>query len=164
MNNVKIPNNLIATIVLIAKWALGLALAVGVVGCTSAPPVINTEETQETTTPTYEPEPYVEPEPVKTDLQLAKDYCNVLYPKGKQYVEVTDNGQTLLVDTESEYGSIENAGCFLAYIDTPRRITSAMSNTTALMGAQTDQANGYTYRWTYHPDNGVNIIVSSLIS
>ena len=76
-------------------------------------------------------------------------------------MKIADDGDTLLVDTKSEHGDVENAACVLQSIDTPKRITSAISNTTAMMGVQQDTANGYSYRWSYHPDNGLNVIVSS---
>jgi len=115
-------------------------------------------EEQYGTTPEPSPTPTKKE---KTFLQIAKQYCNVVYPKGKKYVKIADEGATLLVDTKSEHGDVDNAACVTQNIDTPKRITSAIANTTAMMGAQTDSANGYSYRWSYHPDNGLNLIISS---
>jgi hypothetical protein len=35
-----------------------------------------------------------------------------------------------------------------------------MEGTRALDGRQTQTADGYSYTWSYHPDNGLDIIIT----
>lgn len=93
-----------------------------------------------------------------TALQEAYTGCSTL--DGIEYVTVADEGTTLTVDTQNKYGSIDAAACILQAIGTPSAIITAIDSTTGLMGVQTESANGYDYRWSYHPDNGMNIIVT----
>ena len=35
-----------------------------------------------------------------------------------------------------------------------------MGRTTAMMGVQDAKADGVEYSWSYHPDNGVNMVIT----
>lgn len=51
-------------------------------------------------------------------------------------------------------------GCALGNIGTPESTIAKMEQTRALDGMQTDTSGGYPYTWTYHPDNGLDIIIT----
>jgi hypothetical protein len=72
---------------------------------------------------------------------------------------LADGGDAIVVDTGSEYGSPTGMNCVLAELDTPQSITAQMGRTTAMMGVQDAEDDGLTYSWSYHPDNGVNMVI-----
>lgn len=49
--------------------------------------------------------------------------------------------------------------CALSALDMPASISAKMAQTTALMGMQTDTWDGIEVSWSYHPDNGFNVIL-----
>jgi len=142
-------------------------LALAAAGCTTTDGAMTDAEpigaeTLGPETPAVAPAPAPSPSRTRefTDLQIARTYCKkVEEAAGMRYVSVTDGGRSMLVDTRSEHGGVEGMVCMLSFIGTPRWVLSAMSSTTALQGVQTAKAKGYSYRWTYHPDNGFNLIV-----
>ena len=150
-----------------ALGAMAAVLAIAAAGCatseramTDAEPIGG--ETPSTQSPAATPAPTPSPSRTRefTDLQLARMYCKkVADADGMRYVSVTDGGSSMLVDTKSEHGDVEGMVCMLSFVGTPKWVLSAMSSTTALQGVQTAKAKGYSYRWTYHPDNGFNLIV-----
>ncbi len=99
---------------------------------------------------------------------MAVHHCD--WPQG---VEVVDDGAGLLIDGESdsqsfrhesgdepEAASIEDIACLLSKLDTPDTVASRMDSTRALDGTQTATWDGNTATWTYHPDNGLDIVIS----
>jgi hypothetical protein len=94
-------------------------------------------------------------------LAQAYDECGLESVEG---TELADGGKTLLVDTMGE-DEISGASyfdyqCVLTALDTPTRITNRMGETSSLDGQQTDSADGLTYFWKYHPDDGIRLTVS----
>lgn len=73
---------------------------------------------------------------------------------------LADEGQTILIDTRSEYGDVAAAVCVMSELDTPQSITAQISRTTAMMGVQDGDHDGLHYSWSYHPDNGMNLVIS----
>lgn len=80
---------------------------------------------------------------------------------------VQDGGTTLVLDGRGEDDSsasdaleIEEQACALGAINTPDHIVTLMDQTRALDGRQTQQHDGYTYSWTYHPDTGLDIVIT----
>lgn len=51
--------------------------------------------------------------------------------------------------------------CILSGLEIPERVTSHMSSTRALDGTQNDAWDAYEARWTYHPDDGLNLTLWS---
>jgi hypothetical protein len=76
---------------------------------------------------------------------------------------VTDNGQTLLVDSsgEEDFGKLPSAGldCVLDGLSMPDAVRSHMLGTRALDGRQEDAWPGFTASWSYHPNQGLDLIV-----
>jgi hypothetical protein len=75
------------------------------------------------------------------------------------------SGDTLTVDTAGEDpasgdDTTEGLACILTALDTPRHITARMAATRALDGTQTGTWDAYTATWTYHPDHGMDVVIS----
>lgn len=92
-----------------------------------------------------------------TRLQLAKEFCSA--------GELSDGDRTLVVDTEGEeYGSgvstFEDLGCILGQVSTPDAVIARMEATRALDGMQSESWDGFEASWTYHPDDGLDIIIT----
>jgi hypothetical protein len=47
----------------------------------------------------------------------------------------------------------------LRALDTPDSVFSRMESTNSLQGPQETEFDGLVMRWTYHPDNGLDIII-----
>lgn len=96
-------------------------------------------------------------EPVTYRLKDAKTLCKAL----KRSRGLSGNRAFLAVDTANEYDTkgVKTVGCVLGALDTPKYVIKMMEGTTALMGAQKVKVDGLKYRWTYHPDNGLDLII-----
>jgi hypothetical protein len=70
-----------------------------------------------------------------------------------------DENTTLIIDTGSERGSLVAMTCVLNHLQTSQAIRAQMDATTAMMGVQDAEEDGITYKWSYHPDNGVNMVI-----
>ena len=75
-------------------------------------------------------------------------------------LSLEDEGATIVIDTGSEYGDASGYLCVLERLDVPSSITAQMDRTTALMGVQDAEDEGIEYSWSYHPDNGVNMVIT----
>lgn len=78
---------------------------------------------------------------------------------------LADENKTLLIDMEGvEYGSgeatIDDIVCVLAELDAPQSIMARMESTRALDGMQTADWSGFEATWTYHPDDGLDLILT----
>jgi hypothetical protein len=76
-----------------------------------------------------------------------------------------DEDHTLLIDMMGEeYSSgtatIDDVGCVLAALAAPTSVTARMDSTRALDGMQTATWDGYSASWTYHPDDGLDLIIT----
>ena len=79
-------------------------------------------------------------------------------------VDVMDKGKSLNLRTtgeESEGADFLTVGCVLTELNAPDSLTTRLGSTRALDGTQTGEWAGFTASWTYHPDNGLNIIVET---
>ena len=88
-------------------------------------------------------------------LQAAYDSCS----DSDGTLDVGDDGHSLFSDTGAE-GKLTETACVLLAIDTPDRIVNEMDSTTALMGRQSAEDGDFTYEWSYHPDNGMNLVIA----
>lgn len=75
-------------------------------------------------------------------------------------LEQGDGGDSIIVDTGSKYGSVVGMNCVLSALKTPASIKASIGNTTALMGSRDAEHDGISYSWSYHPDNGVNMVIT----
>lgn len=51
--------------------------------------------------------------------------------------------------------------CVLDELDVPDSVTSKVEATTSMDGRQADSWDGFDLSWTYHPDNGLEIIIET---
>lgn len=90
---------------------------------------------------------------LESSLEQAVNSCGV--------GEIEDEGSTLLIDGAGKYGmTIEDLVCLLAEIDTPSSTIALIDSTRALDGRQEDSWDGIQAQWTYHPDNGLDMVLT----
>jgi hypothetical protein len=91
-------------------------------------------------------------------LQTAFDSC-----EGKDVgdtLSLGDNGHSIVIDTGSEYGDPTGYACVIEDLGVPESIRAQMDRTTALQGVQEASHDGMSFSWSYHPDNGVNMVIT----
>jgi hypothetical protein len=77
---------------------------------------------------------------------------------------LADGGRTISFDTagDEDYGvgdDIEDVACVLLALRAPSFIVTEIDNTRALDGMQRDGWRKLKASWTYHPDNGLSIVI-----
>jgi hypothetical protein len=107
----------------------------------------------------------------KTALETALETCNIF---GEPWATLGDNNKTLTIDgagkddnsTDADGNQafnaapIEKQACVLQAVQAPQSVISQMSQTRALDGMQDATWGQFSAKWTYHPDNGLDIIVT----
>jgi|SRR5699024_1019954 len=92
-------------------------------------------------------------------LTQAAQACDL--PMG---VNVQDDGVTLVFDHEGEDdfagGDLEDIMCVFTELDMPSRIRTHMSQTTSMDGRQTASWDNLEVQWSYHPDRGLDGMVT----
>lgn len=89
-----------------------------------------------------------------------KAYETCLTPTG---VTVSDGGKSIIINGmgEESYGAtVYDTACILSAINTPSYILSNMETTNSLMGRQSDTFDGIDVSWSYHPDNGLDVVIN----
>lgn len=76
-----------------------------------------------------------------------------------KFFQVADEGKTFIASGVKS-DMVGFLGCFLTEFDTPQAIVAAMDTTTSMMGRQEQSDGDMSYQWTYHPDNGMDLIVT----
>ncbi|WP_460391835.1 hypothetical protein [Actinophytocola sediminis] len=97
------------------------------------------------------------PANVPSPIEAAHDRCTA--------GDLGDGGTTLVLDMEGEeYGSgtatFDDVTCVLVALDVPTSVTSRMNGTRALDGMQDAEWDGIEASWTYHPDAGLDVILT----
>jgi hypothetical protein len=92
-----------------------------------------------------------------TKLRLAYNACSA--------GDLADNDHTMIIDSQGEDydsgdASFDDLTCVLRELDVPASVTAQMDQTRALDGMQSADWNGFTASWTYHPDNGLDLIIT----
>lgn len=80
-------------------------------------------------------------------------------------VTVEDDGHTLLVATlpqdDDPLGVSTTAlTCVQQALDMPTWLTESMGQTRSLDGRQSEEWSNFSAQWSYHPDNGLNLIIT----
>lgn len=96
-----------------------------------------------------------------TNINAAVEKCNLA---SSQYVSVMDSGYSLSLDGRSDSSSVDgieisDTSCVLDELGVPSYIRMLMSNTRALDGMQREEFDVTKIYWSYHPDNGLDIII-----
>jgi hypothetical protein len=76
---------------------------------------------------------------------------------------IADDGKTFVIDSSGEEDSsgisYESFSCILNAINMPTAVQSHIGDTRALDGRQEDSWEGFTASWSYHPDDGLDMII-----
>jgi len=97
-----------------------------------------------------------------TVLENAAESCSVVYDLG---FSIDEDGKSAYMDGKGEEEaylytmSTEDQVCILDELEAPTSVYSRISNTNSLMGVQDAEWDNITVRWTYHPDNGLDISI-----
>lgn len=97
--------------------------------------------------------------PAESILSAAQRKCT---PR-EAGVRLGDHGKSLTIQTagkKSDGISITDLACLLREMKTTDAIISEMDTTRALDGRQSAEWNDLRASWTYHPDDGLNIVVT----
>ena len=126
------------------RWAaIAIPLGVAAVALLAGPPIIRAA--QDAMTPR---------------LEKAADACNLM-----TLLIVGDEGKTLTLTTagksgkSASYTDIKDVACVLTELEVPSYVISHIDSTRALDGQQTDEWDGISARWTYHPEDGLHLVL-----
>lgn len=125
-----------------SRWvAIAIPLGVAAVALLAGPPIIHAA--QEAMTPRFE---------------TAAEACELM-----PLLVVADKGTTLTLTTAGEsgvsYTGIEDVACVLTELEVPSYVVSHIDSTRALDGQQTDEWDGISARWTFHPESGLHLVL-----
>ncbi|MGV2384733.1 MAG UNVERIFIED_CONTAM: hypothetical protein LOD86_05625 [Thermobifida fusca] len=99
------------------------------------------------------------PTPELTRLEAAKREC----APGDPDIRLGDNGTSMQIyragAEERPGASFTQAFCILDELEIPDAVVAHIEGTRALDGRQEATWNGFTASWTYHPDDGLNLIL-----
>ena len=94
-----------------------------------------------------------------TRLESAKETC----APHSSFIRLGDGGTSLIITgagaEERSGASITQVACILAELDVPDSVISQIDGTRALDGRQHASWDGISASWTYHPDDGLNMIL-----
>lgn len=79
--------------------------------------------------------------------------------------DLSDADRTLVIDTQGEdYGSdtFDGLMCTLGELGTPQSVIARMEQTRALDGMQDARWDDFDASWTYHPDAGLDLIITEV--
>ena len=126
------------------RWAaIAIPLGVAAVALLAGPPIIRAS--QEAMAPRFE---------------RAAEACELA-----PVLVVADKGKTLTLTTagksgkSASYTDIEDVACVLYELEVPSYVTSHIDSTRALDGQQTDEWDGISARWTFHPESGLHLVL-----
>jgi hypothetical protein len=96
----------------------------------------------------------------KTALRQAYEDCN-------HAGVIDDSDRTLFLDLKGEepgsgVTTTIQLACVLSALEAPSYVTRAMESTRALDGRVTETWDGFEATWTYHPDEGLDVLIREL--
>ena len=130
----------------------------GLAACSTADNSIQRPSTEDTDTQQPVTDKYAR-------LRQAYDKVKLQYSSATLCYEIGDDGSYIEVDTNpldfDDYYNptyIKIIEAFNEELGVPDYVYKLMITTTALQGRQTETVNGLIISWTYHPDNGLEVI------
>jgi hypothetical protein len=101
------------------------------------------------------------PEPEVQPTDDGNDEIDKLF---EGVVSIEDDGKTLIIQTKpKDDDPLGITGlaldCVYTQLDVPAHVSERIGATRSLDGRQEDTWNGYSASWSYHPDNGANVII-----
>jgi hypothetical protein len=97
---------------------------------------------------------------VPTKLESAHAKCVEENPRFGDYSAIDEDGRGLFLDgagDESAGLQMSDLSCAITSVGVPDSVISRMQSTTSLMGQQEGTFDGITVRWSYHPNNGLDL-------
>lgn len=94
------------------------------------------------------------PVPVADPFTFVQKTCDPT----EEGTTIGDGGRTLVIDGTL---GVDKLACVLAAMGTPESVKAQVESTRALDGRQEAAWEGYSMSWTYHPDSGLNAIVTA---
>ncbi len=96
---------------------------------------------------------------LKAELRVAYSKCSSVN------TTLTSDGLGIIVDGEDENDlkSVMDALSIASELGLPESLSSEMTSTNALMGMQIRTYGNYEVSWSYHPDNGLDVIYKIVI-
>lgn len=92
-------------------------------------------------------------------IVLAADACGTDRVSG---ITLGDDGRSITMDSEGEESSgasLDDVACVLRELDVPDSVISKFDSTRALDGGQQATWDDLDASWTYHPDDGLDIVI-----
>lgn len=140
------------------RWVLaGIAAALAVAGITTAIALAaGGGDSEEPYRPIFDQDAIAEAT-AETEIETAVDRC-VSNTRG---VEVGDGGRSLNIVGAGRFDGpkIEDVACVLFSTGIPDSVVSRIDSTRALDGMQEASWDGYHAFWTYHPDDGLWMVI-----
>ncbi|NQX36237.1 hypothetical protein [Herbiconiux sp. VKM Ac-2851] len=94
------------------------------------------------------------------ELLLAVNSCGA----NRSYAVVGDEGQSLTIESRGQDDSagvdIDQLFCIMDALDAPSAVTSHMEQTTSMDGRQTEEWDDYEISFSYHPDRGMDSVIT----
>lgn len=95
-----------------------------------------------------------------SEFTTAQKDCDSNPPAG---TTISDGGKTMIVNmqgTEDTSGmTADMTACVLRELHVSAAVSQHIETTRALDGRQSDRWAGYTASWTYHPDDGLDMVI-----
>lgn len=88
------------------------------------------------------------------DCDIPLSSLDVRELDGGEALELTGVSRTFASDVQTE-----DLYCVLAELGAPSALQSKIGSTRALDGRQTDEWDGFAISWSYHPDDGANVLI-----
>lgn len=94
-------------------------------------------------------------------LSEAVETCDVASTYG---IELADEGRSITFDMKGEADAvgadIADIACLLSELDVPSAVMSHIDQTTSMDGRQTETWGDLTASWSYHPDRGLDGVLT----
>ncbi|WP_138443505.1 hypothetical protein [Sinomonas susongensis] len=102
----------------------------------------------------------------KTQIERAVADCNLTTRQAGalttgDYAMVKDGGKTLIVRVKDGYGDVTSdaMACTIKRLEMKASTVQRIGDTRAIDGTQSDEWGHYRAIWSYHPVNGMTLIV-----
>jgi hypothetical protein len=152
-------------------WAVGaiiggLGIAVSVLGVLVV--LLLTQADDSASESSVVDSPTATPTPEATALATARLECATMEvglaggTKGARYMLLEDDDRTLIISGGDQFSTPAVGFCVLDALDAPASTMSKVEGTTSMMGQLTDQFDDLELTWSYHPDNGLNMVIETI--
>jgi hypothetical protein len=132
------------------QWApLAVVATAAVIGALTVTIVLTTRSSHSVASTPFHP---------KNPLAETSTTCNT--------GTLADKNKTLIIDMAGEKtatgtSTIDDVLCVLTDLETPQSVIARMESTRALDGMQSATWSTYEVTWTYHPDDGLDLIITN---